>query len=451
VDRATLAEQILSRTAYPERAKQGGHQTCNVSSVEERTYATQPSAAARLVTDVALTGQYTAPDGTHVKVDPKQDAESQKAYFGYGQREQASQIFQVAAVNVFYAKQNAQTGKDLHYEEVKPEGPGDTGERIMDYSKNPPEVVSKKGPNLTQPDEAAILASITGRSDKGVFLQTDDHGDQLPGHSSITDQTTVIKSEQDLVKALSDAKASGNLPLIVRVYPQNEPFSSAMGADPITGSKSSHSISIVGYDAGPPPTVKYDNPATASSATDKMSVHDLFRSMHTPQESSEILQADVQAGKDAGKVDHAKEIELLGLQKSVGKISDAQYEQGLHDIINELGKNSGSFLSNNPQANQIRDELSTAVQRQSPEAQARLLSEEHQLGMLGQGSSNDSNYAKLLGDVGEKIAKMKEEGGWTDWLSNRSAAKEFKKALATLPPDLQKEILQHIGKQLGID
>jgi hypothetical protein len=68
--RKDLAEQIIRQAADPTIIDQGGHNTCNMATVETRMYTRNPSDAARLVTDVALTGQYVATDGRRVRVNP---------------------------------------------------------------------------------------------------------------------------------------------------------------------------------------------------------------------------------------------------------------------------------------------------------------------------------------------------------------------------------------------
>ena len=58
IDRARLSEQILYETAYPGSIDQGNNSTCNVTCLETRAFEADPASAARLITDVALTGKY---------------------------------------------------------------------------------------------------------------------------------------------------------------------------------------------------------------------------------------------------------------------------------------------------------------------------------------------------------------------------------------------------------
>ena len=103
----TVAEQVLQQAAHPERINQGQHNTCNVATVEARTYTLHPSAAARLVTDIALNGQYRSVLGTSVTL-PRPELKPDNEAFNASSnsdasRSYASQLFQQTAVNIFYA------------------------------------------------------------------------------------------------------------------------------------------------------------------------------------------------------------------------------------------------------------------------------------------------------------------------------------------------------------
>lgn len=136
--RSRLAREIIKNAADPTEIRQGNHNTCNVATVENRLYTRQPALAAKLVVDMATTGSYVAKDGTKVALDrqslrPDEDAEQKNSL---SNRNFASQIFQVTAVNLSYAK----TQPSIHYEQhsVDPKLPGDGGERQVDYSSGKP-------------------------------------------------------------------------------------------------------------------------------------------------------------------------------------------------------------------------------------------------------------------------------------------------------------------------
>jgi hypothetical protein len=142
--RKDLAEQIMRQAADPTTIDQGRHKTCNMATVESRMYTRNPSDAARLVADVALTGQYVSSYGSKVRVNPGAHDESRNRNTLDGQRSHASEIFQVTAVNLHIDQENRKTNPpgQLRYEQHPTvPGSGDTGERIIDYGSKPPKVL----------------------------------------------------------------------------------------------------------------------------------------------------------------------------------------------------------------------------------------------------------------------------------------------------------------------
>jgi hypothetical protein len=100
-ERIDVAVQILSHAAQPNDVGQGQHELCAVAGLETREYSRSPSKAAEVVATAALTGQWTAPDGKPIKLDPRGLVPgSEEAGFlnGIG-RDEASQLFQLAITN----------------------------------------------------------------------------------------------------------------------------------------------------------------------------------------------------------------------------------------------------------------------------------------------------------------------------------------------------------------
>src|SRR5262249_23682892 len=75
-----------------------------------------PSEAARLVTDVALTGHYTTRDGTRIEVRPTMLIQNEEIVHEHGDdnRSFASEIFQVTAVNIEYQRHGVPSKKGAH-------------------------------------------------------------------------------------------------------------------------------------------------------------------------------------------------------------------------------------------------------------------------------------------------------------------------------------------------
>lgn len=277
-DRLKAAEQVLHYAGTSVDVDQGYHNTCGLASMEARMYTRNPSAAAKLVADVATTGQFKTKDGSTIQVDPQSMQRDSEAKVsdgaGSGQRSYASQLFEVTAANVYWQRQTAlpdtnggsltvigSDGKatlvssdrvpqgSLRYEQHTPVAgmtPPDTGERLMNYSKNPPEVTHDRGGNdIRQPfvsiDKVTDISNqITGKDETRIALESSQGGSA----SSIK-----VGSEQELKNALAGAKADGNLPLLVQVHSGNEPFYTDSGAGAAGGSGGWHLVNITDYDA----------------------------------------------------------------------------------------------------------------------------------------------------------------------------------------------------------
>jgi len=214
--------------------------------MESRLYARNPSAVAKVVADVATTGSLATASGVRVSLAesqliPDQEARSHRD----SQRSYASQIFQLTAVNVKYAVANAtgELGGKVRYEQVEPQkgaNPPDTGERLVDYSTNPPRLLHR-GPNIAVKELPEMTYQITGKHQKDmVVLHADDAG--------WFDGTRKVASVEDLSKELSAAKREGRFPLILRVHTKNEPFFSDSGAGKAGGSGAWHAVTVTGFD-----------------------------------------------------------------------------------------------------------------------------------------------------------------------------------------------------------
>ncbi len=193
-DRIAIAEQVMHNAATPTDISQGSYSTCNVTVIEVQTYTKEPSEAARLVTDMALTGKYTSNGKPPVTVEVGKDinADSLKKHGdaknsfepGENNRSHASQIFEVTAVNLHYTKENAKTNPpgQIRYEQHDPKGETDNGERLVDYSKKDPKTGKApaevmvggepvRSPDLSAQEIANVARDIQG--DKGTPVRID--------------------------------------------------------------------------------------------------------------------------------------------------------------------------------------------------------------------------------------------------------------------------------------
>lgn len=349
--RMVLAEQIMSQAATPTSIDQGSHPTCNVTTVESRTYTTNPAEASKLVVDVATTGEYVCKDGKHIKVDagsmvPYDAAETNPPKDGG--RSYASQIFQVTAVNIHYQKDG-----DWRYEQHKPDytaKPPDNGERLMDYSETPPKEMelSLWEEYIEGREESELHAP--GLSDEEIVdIDTELNGEQKSwyirhGEDGDDGKVSEVESEKELQDKIAQAKAEGKLPIVVKVHTGNEPFYTDSGAGAAGGSGGWHVVTIRDYQEGPPAMVKIDNQwgSSVDHNTDSsmVSVHDLYQTMRDSKSDDTIeeVQKDVDYNREKGIVDDYKELELLRLKRQNGDLDEDEYKEAIAERIKEMGK-----------------------------------------------------------------------------------------------------------------
>jgi hypothetical protein len=284
--RIKIAEQALHHVAYPTEIDQGRHDTCNVSTVEVRTFMRYPSAATKLIADVATTGSYTSADGTKITIDAKSlktDEESSQNPTPDRERSYASQIFQIAAANVYWQRQeedpagNYATKGSLRFEQ-DPSKRGyftnDTGERLMAYWSNPPKELSK-GPAMGASALKDIADQISGKSDDGFVIEN-----KIKGGPN----TVQVSSEKDLRDALIDIKKGGQLPAIIRVHTGNEPFLSDQGGTLSRSKGVWHVVSVTAFDEQTG-KVSIDN-QWGKSSDHQMKIGDLYNATLEPKQNS---------------------------------------------------------------------------------------------------------------------------------------------------------------------
>ncbi|HEY9867627.1 MAG TPA: LysM domain-containing protein, partial [Candidatus Obscuribacterales bacterium] len=322
-DRIRLAEQVMDQAAHPTHIDQGFHDTCNVTTVESRTYTTHPAEAARLVADVATTGEYrtnTTPPVV-VTVNPESlipDPESEIHPPTGDSRSHASQIFQVTAVNIHYTMENNRSDPPgrISYEQVEPvpgSTPPDDGERLLDRSTDPPTELARD-PELDDDHIVDIANAITGENSSDVMIA---HPDTIAGEGN---KVTRVNSEAELNESVARLAREGKLPVIIGVYGTSEPFLTDSGGGRAGGSDGAHVVTITGYRPGPPPMVEVDNQwgEEADHTGDRaVSMHDLYLSMRPPDNAGQIadMRRDVEWNREHNSIDTFKEFELLRMER----------------------------------------------------------------------------------------------------------------------------------------
>lgn len=400
LERNHLAQQVLHQAAIPTSIDQGQYNTCNITTVEARCYTRTPAQAARLVADVALTGEYRSThDGTVVKQDPKAHTQSKIWPTPDGSRSHASEIFQVTATNLYYVKHNAVNGTNLRYEQIDPPASdkADNGERLWDGNKEMSDgnggVV--RNPYLSEGRLTVISNEISARPEDDVTLAS------AKWYSGTADNVTKIASQEELSTKLKYLKEHGQLPVIVRVNTTAEPFYTDSGQGAAGGSGGAHVVTITDFDEKNN-TVTLDNQwgTYADHGKEKpVSIKDLYTAMQSNQGIEAELQKDVTADRANNIVDSAKEVQLLRLQKLNG-MPDAEYVKQLNTLIENKHKSwEGGNVSAEQKAKD-RSDLRGLIGNAPAKDQIEMIRKEKQLGMISY-----EDYRTQLTWAGVKVEK----------------------------------------------
>lgn len=216
-DRLALASQVMHNAAHPMEIRQNEN-TCNVTSLEVRTYMRQPSAAAALVADVATRGSFSGHDGTTVRLDNRSLTPS---VLGTTELEQepsrrnfASQLFQVTAANI--ANILDPDFRSMRYEQRPPRSVGDFGEALVDVRTG--QVVEREPGAAGRPNGLiAANESITGRRDEAdAFIVNQER------YGRTASRAATFTSADDLGQTLERLASSGRMPAVVFVHANSE-------------------------------------------------------------------------------------------------------------------------------------------------------------------------------------------------------------------------------------
>jgi hypothetical protein len=212
-ERLRIAWQALDMTARPQDISQGVYHTCNVAVIQNRLFTVKPSLAAKLIVDVATTGHYRTADGSDIVMTAamlRQDDQAMKpARDGF--RNLAGMIFQRTAVNIYWQRQlrrpdNLVVPKgSIIFHQFDPRQDGDTGERLLDLSKNPPQELinekwSKNNPNLGLARIVEVYAQINlGLAPRNLILAAScfDHCGRVLKIRSAFELTKLFKGIKD--------------------------------------------------------------------------------------------------------------------------------------------------------------------------------------------------------------------------------------------------------------
>ncbi|HEY9868001.1 MAG TPA: hypothetical protein V6D08_02235, partial [Candidatus Obscuribacterales bacterium] len=339
--RLNVAEQVLHQAAHPQTIDQGNHSTCGAAASESRMYTRHPSDAARLVADVATTGQFTThgtPQRT-VTIDPRilqPGREEQGNPTRDGERSQASQIFESTFVTLALDSRTTPPGQ-LRYEQREPHAPppDDTGEWIVDSSTTPPRETRFDG--LLTSDLPRTEELITGRHEAPHVFERAGDGPA----------TVHFNSEEELRARLTEAQVNGQMPVVIWVDSMNEPFRTDSGGGSAGGSGEGHFVTVTSYDAEHN-LVSIDNQwgdahdhtlRTEGGRTvdRRMSTSDLFTATapHDLPEriaNAEATHRQIDQDRERGIYDGRREVAALLMDRIALRVTPEEFDRRLVDL-----------------------------------------------------------------------------------------------------------------------
>ena len=215
-----------------------------------------------------------------------------------GERTYATQLFNLTSVNLHYQKHRPSYRYEIHPTREGVKG----GERLMDYSKSPPERIKNcKGP-LDQPylddDEiAGVLEIISGKSSKDMFLSHIDNTEE-----ETSKLLTKYKSESEFQDKLLELKRQGKLPVILSVNTAVEPFYTDSGGGSPKQYEGEHVVVVRDIEPGPPAKVAVDNqmgPKGDHIGPKMMSLQTLYLASLPTKKAISHLEQQIEAGAAA--------------------------------------------------------------------------------------------------------------------------------------------------------
>lgn len=329
-----IAQQVMAMAADPLSIDQGVHDTCGAAVVQVRAFMRHPEKAAGLIADVISTGKVFTPKGLGVPIDLTPHDTSKLDSPKPGQRSHASEIFQVAAVNMALNNRAEVLEGSLSYKQNdrRPETI-DTGERVIDRSVFPPR--DSKFAGLFVSDVLSMNKLVTGEDDPDLVLW---HAKDKTGARFGRPFT----SEADLQEALFEAKRDGRLPAVLYVYSGNEPLWQDAPNNADGGRGSWHFINVTDIQPGSPPKVEFDSTwirrADHVSPSGKaLSLSDLYLATLSPRQAESALKQRVDGDRKAGKNDTANQVALARQQWINNSITTDGYEQSLKELMLHSG------------------------------------------------------------------------------------------------------------------
>lgn len=328
--RLNIAEQVLSMAADPTSIDQGVHDTCGAAVIEVRSYIRHPEKAAKLVADAALNGEVLTRNGVALPIDTAPHDTSKLDLPKSGQRSHASELFQVAAINlVLNDGIGEKEGKIAFRQNDRRPEAIDMGEIVLDFSVHPP--AEKKFTGLFVSDILRMNKLVTGDDEPELVLWK---ARALGGRQ----YGKPFTNETEMENALREAKSNGKLPAVIYVYSGNDPLWQDAPNNNDGGRGDGHYINVTDVHPGEPTTVEIDSTwwrrADYLKSTGKsMKLCDLYMSSLTPKEAEAQLRQQIAADVADGRIDTSRQIALARQEWVNGKIDTEGLESSLRELL----------------------------------------------------------------------------------------------------------------------
>ncbi len=229
-------EELAIMADGPRYINQGIYNTCTVTSSLEVMASRYPSAVADTMLQLATTGgEYTAPDGTKIKIDMTPYGQSLTYPTPDGDRNYCVQLMNVLMMNIGLQKIGLNT---YEYRQDA------DGEGLWDVSdpSHPKKILSHFG--LEGNEMEKVITAMVGAVDGPLILDFKGNGAGAPA----TEQFETVDELRGYLEKIRD---KNGFPIVVGVNTFNPPFS--------TGNPGGHVVTIEGYDPGPPERVLINN------------------------------------------------------------------------------------------------------------------------------------------------------------------------------------------------
>lgn len=448
-ERAALARQILTQAAEPETIRQGMHNTCSVASIESVVYTRHPARAASMLADLALTGKFTGAYGVQLQMNPHPQDFRGKDYCQMrdGTRSYASELFQLAAVNLLY--QELPDQRNLRYEQsyVLPEKHGhETGEGLYKYENGKREKIANS-PLILPFAYRDVEYSITGFEKTSSLLGNAKYlkpaSEEL---GCISDGVTMFATELELEHQLAAIKAQNGFPVIISVNTGNEPFvHDNPGSASLPGDQ--HAITIRDYLPGNPSKVLFDNEWYRKDNHDTLrtavTVHQLYLSTFKPKDSSEILQKDIVRSIKNGHPDSCAELEQLRLRWISGNLNTEDFtSQTMHEwdkILNDIRHHRLSEEA----IERSGEKLETIVQALPMHDSMRLVEKFHDSGAYTQ-----KDFSKIVQNYAVDLAHRIENANFSQCLVLAGDYIRLLRLKYELPEESRQEINNAVAAEM---